>query len=118
MFKIKELMKDLIKTQNEINESLKRLYEIKIDSEAKIHSTYDTVNRMDNAITTNIYTKEETMNQINKELDYRQKFIECEKKNKNLLEMIEKYCKYKDKYEILDIFLKIDKEYIVEKAIE
>ena len=113
--KIKELLKDLIETQKQINENIKKLNETKNNESQKLYSTICQVDKLDSYITTNVYTKDQTIETINKEYDYRKKLEEYENKNKDLLEMITKYCKYNDKYEILEIFSKIDKEYMVEK---
>ena len=118
MLKIKELLKDLIETQKQINKNIEKLNETKNNESQKLYSTISAIDRLDNCITTNIYTKDQTIETINKEYDYRKKLEECENNNKDLLEMITKYCKYNDKYEILEIFSRIDNEYLVEKIEE
>lgn len=118
MLKIKELLKELqvlVETQKMINKSLKELNENVINRNKELNSTFVTVDKLNTAIQTNIYTKEQTIETINKECDYRQKYAEYKSRNADLLEMIEKYCKYSNKYEVLDIFDKLDKEYVLTK---
>ena len=122
MLKIKELFKNFIETQNQINESLKGLREdlkpkldkITINGNT-ITSCQLTVDRLDNYIESNIYSKEQTIEAINKECDYRKEYEKCLKENAGLLRMIETYCKYEDKYEILKIFEVIGEEYEVKR---
>ena len=123
MLKIKELLKNFIETQNQINESLKglredlkpKLDEIRITSD-KLNSCSITVDRLDNYIVSNIYNKDETVETINKEYDYRKEYERCLKENNDLLQMVEKYCRYEDKYEVIKIFDEINKNYVVEKV--
>ena len=125
MLKIKELFKSFIETQNQINESLKglredlkpKLDEIRISAD-KLNTCSITVDKLDNYIESNIYTKDETVETINKECDYREKYKECKQKNADLLHLIETYFKYEDKYEVLNIFDDIDRRYVVEKVDE
>lgn len=125
MLKIKELFKSFIETQNQINESLKglredlkpKLDEIRITAD-KLDTCSFTVNRLDSYIESNIYTKDATVEAINKECDYREKYKECKQRNADLLHLIENYFKYEDKYEVLNIFDDIDRRYIVEKVDE
>ena len=125
MLKIKELLKSFIETQNQINESLKglredlkpKLDEIRITA-AKLNTYSSTVTRLDSYIKSDIYTKDATVEAINKEYDYREKYKECKQKNADLLHLIETYFKYEDKYEVLNIFDDIDKRYVVEKVEE
>lgn len=120
MLKKKELLKSLIETQKQINESLKSLKEdlkpqlstMKINGE-KLATCNITVNKLDNYIETNVYNKEQTINAINKECDYREQFKECDEKNPALLNLIEDYCKFENKYEIIDLFRRIDRQYEV-----
>ena len=118
--KIKELLKSLIETQKEVktelqllNKNLKpQLDTIKINGD-KLTTCNITVDRLDNYIGTNIYSKEQTVEAINKEYDYRQNFKECDEKNPALLNLIQDYCKFEDKYEIIDLFRRIDSQYEV-----
>lgn len=122
MLKIKELLKEFIETQKNINTSIKELREdlkpqidtIKLNSD-KLTTYGLTIDRLDNCIKTNIYTKEQTVETINKECDYRENFKECDEKNPDLLNLIESYCKFDNKYEIIDLFRKIDSQYEVKK---
>lgn len=116
MLKIKELIKsfkEINVTLKEINNSLqenKKRTEISIDRNyATISEIYD----WKNSVETNVYTKEETIKVINKEHEYIEDFRECKEENKALLELIETYCKFKDKYEIIKLFNKINEEYEV-----
>lgn len=119
MLKIKESFKSFIETQNQINESLKGLRE---DLKPKLNTidglkTYSIrVDRLDNYIESNLYTKEETIETINKEYDYREKYKKCQQENADLLHLIETYFKYNDKYEVLNIFDDINRRYVVEKV--
>lgn len=123
MLKIKELFKSFIETQNQINESLKGLREDLKPKLDKIRITFDkldtyssVVNKLDNYIESNVYTKDETVETINKEYDYRKEYERCSKENNDLLQMIEKYCKYENKYEVIKIFDEINENYVVEKV--
>ena len=115
-----KLLKELIKSQNEINESLKnirkdlepKLEDIRLNANT-LTSTNITVNKLDNYIESNVYTKEQTVNAINKECDYRDSFKECDEKNPALLQLIEEYFRYDDKYEIIDLFRRVDSLYEV-----
>ena len=123
MLKIKELLNSFIETQNQINESLKglredlkpKLDEIRITTD-KLNTCILTVDRLDNCIESNIYTKDATIEAINKEYDYRKEYERCSKENNDLLQMVEKYCRYEDKYEVLNIFDEINKNYVVGKV--
>lgn len=123
MLNIKELLKNFIETQNQINESLKglredlkpKLDEIKINAD-KLNSCSITVDRLDNYIVSNIYNKDETVETINKEYDYRKEYERCLKENNDLLQMVKKYCRYEDKYEVIKIFDEINENYVVEKV--
>ncbi len=125
MLKIKELLEGFIETQKQINESLKglredlkpKLDEIRISAD-KLNTCSITVDRLDNYIVSNIYTKDETVETINKEYDYRKEYERCSKENVGLLQMIETYCKYENKYEVLKIFQEINKKYVVHKIEE
>lgn len=118
MLKITKLLELLIATQEEINKSIKELKEeikpkfdsISINAD-KITSIY---NNLEN-FKSNIYTQEETIKAINKEYDYRKEYEKCKDENYNLLELIERYCKYDNKYKILDIFKEINEKYLVER---
>ena len=123
MLKIKELLKEFIETQKQINTSIKELREdlkpqidtIKLNSD-KLTTYGLTIDGLDNCIETNVYTKEQTVETINKEIDYRKEYEKCLEENGALLNLIENYCKYKDKYEVLKLFKEIDKKYIVQKV--
>lgn len=118
MLRITKLLELLIATQKEINRSIKELREdikpkfdtISISAD-RINCISDSLSKLEN----NIYTKEETVKKINKEYDYRQKYEECKDENYALLELIEKYCKYDNKYKVLDIFEEINSKYLVKK---
>ena len=45
-------------------------------------------------------------------IDYRKEYERCTKENNDLLQMVEKYCRYEDKYEVLNIFDEINKNYV------
>lgn len=118
MLKIKELFKSLIDTQKSINENLikiskeleKTVDTITVDSN-KLSTCMCTIDRLDSMIETNVYTKKQTVEAINKEIDYKNEYEKCLKKNEPLLRLVEKYCKYKDKYEVINYFYAIDLSY-------
>lgn len=118
MLKIKKLLEAFIATQKEINKSIKELKEDIKPKWDRITTNTDKIFSVSNTLTnleSNVYTKEETVKAINKEYDYRKEYEVCKDENYALLELIEKYCKYDNKYEVLDIFTEIDNEYLVEK---
>lgn len=123
MLKIKKLLESFIETQKQINESLKGLREdlkpkldkIRISAD-KLNTCSITVDRLDNYIASNIYTKDETVETINKEYDYRKEYERCSKENNDLLQLVEKYFRYEDKYEALKIFDEINKNFVVQKV--
>lgn len=119
MLKIKELLKNFIETQNQINESLKGLREDlkpKITTLNSLGITTLKIDKIENCIESNIYTKEQTIETINKECDYRERYKKCQQENADLLHLIETYFKYNDKYEVLNIFDDINRRYVVEKV--
>jgi len=111
--KIKELLKLLIETQKQINESLKGLKEDLKPKYDGLTTTTCRIDRLENCIKTDIYTKEQTVETINKEYDYRKDFETCQNENHALLELIKKYCKYNDKYEVIELFKTIKLKYDV-----
>lgn len=118
MLKITKLLESLIATQKEINKSIKELKEDlkpQCDKIAADRETITVINKQLTNIESNIYTKEETVKTINKECDYRKEYEECKDENYALLELIEKYCKYDNKYKVLDIFEEINSKYLIEK---
>lgn len=118
MFKITKSLELLIATQKEINKSIKDLREdlkpqlnnIAINTDKISCISAELIN-----LESNVYTKEETVKTINREYDYREEYEECKDENYALLELIEKYCKYNDKYKVLDLFKEINDKYIVDK---
>ena len=120
--KILNILSDLVKTQKEINESLKnirkdlepKLEDIRLNANT-LASTNITVDRLEDRIRTNVYNKEQTVEAINKECDYRDSFKECDEKNPALLQLIEEYFRYDDKYEIINLFRCVDSLYEVKK---
>lgn len=115
--KIKELLKTLIETQKQINESLKDLKSKTITWD----KTGITVNRMEariGAFETNVYNKEQTVQAINKEITYRQDYEIWKEEGSDLVDLVEKYCKYNNKYEAIDLFKEIDKEYEIKRRKE
>lgn len=50
---------------------------------------------------------------INKELLYNKDYQRCYEANPDLLTLIESYCKYEDKYEVIELFDKINSTYDV-----
>lgn len=118
MLRITKLLELLIETQKEINKSIKGLREDLEPQLNKITIDSNKISIISNQLAnleSNVYTKEETIKTINKECDYRKEYEECKDKNYALLELIEKYCKYDNKYKVLDIFEEINSKYLIEK---
>ena len=118
MFKITKSLELLIATQKEINKSIKDLREDLKPQWDEITMNSNRISIINNQLAnleSNVYTKEETVKTINKEYDYREEYEECKDENYALLELIEKYCKYNDKYKVLDLFKEINDKYIVDK---
>ena len=126
--KISKIFKALVEAQENINKNLiklnKSIEELvkpkleKIDFDISRYATISNCfEEFKSNVETNIYTKEQTVETINKEYDYRKDYERCRESNSALLEMIEHYCKYKDKYEVIQLFNKIDSEYIVDRQI-
>ena len=117
--KIKELLQVLIETQKQINKSIKELKETKDFENSRLSSTICTINRLENAIESNIYTKEQTIEAINMEIDYKEKLEKIQKECPELLELIEDISKNyanMDKYGILDTVIMFSNHYRVEKV--
>lgn len=116
MFKITKLLELLIATQKEINRSLKELRE---DVKPKFDNISMNANKINfvsdklDDLRRNVYTQEETVKAINKEYDYRKEYELCEDENNALLELIEEYCKYDDKYKVLELYREINSKYKV-----
>lgn len=118
MLKITKSLELLIATQKEINKSIKDLREDLKPQWDEITMNSNRISIINNQLAnleSNIYTKEETIKTINKEYDYRKEYEECKEENYALLELIEKYCKYDNKYKVLDIFEEINSKYLIEK---
>ena len=117
--KIKELLQGLIETQKQINKSIKELKETKDFENSRLSSTICTINRLENAIESNIYTKEQTIEAINKEMDYKKDLEKAQQEYPELLELIEtistNYPRM-DKYGILDTAKMFSSSYKVEKV--
>lgn len=116
MLKITKLLELLIATQKEINRSLKELRE---DIKPKFDNISINANEINcisdklNELRNNVYTQEDTIKAINKEYDYRKEYELCEDENNALLELIEEYCKYDDKYKVLELYREINSKYKV-----
>lgn len=118
MLKITKLLELLIATQKEINKSIKELKEDIKPKWTTISTNTDRIISISstlNDLQSNVCTKEETIKTINKEYDYRKEYEECKDENYALLELIEKYCKYDNKYRVIDLFKEIDNQYLVDK---
>ena len=118
MLKIKELLKDLIETQKEINKNLEELNKRKNEMDSELCSIKLNLNDINYSITHDIYTKEETQNKIVKELEYREQLKKVQENNPDLLEFIEtistNYANM-DKYALLDTVEMFAQEYVVKK---
>ena len=119
MLKIKELFKEFIETQKQINESIKELNKNTINKNEKLSTAFCTIDKLESAITTNIYTKEQTIEAINMEIDYKKDLEKAQQEYPELLELIEtisiNYPRM-DKYGILDSAKMISDSYKVEKV--
>ena len=118
MLKITKLLEVLIATQKEINKSIKELKEDVKPQWDKITINSKEISIINNQLTnleSNVYTKKETVEAINREYDYRRRYEECKDKSCDLLELVEKYCKYEDKYKMLDLFEEIDNKYLIKR---
>lgn len=104
MLKIKEYLQHLVCTQEKINNELSELNK---NLKPKISTWGEGICRIDkleNAITTNVYTKDETVEAINKEIDYKNRLEKMEKECPELLQLIEIISTHyanMDKYNIL-----------------
>ena len=116
--KKEELLKSLIETQKQINESLKGLKEDLKPKYEGLTSTICRIDKLDNYIESNVYSKEQTVEAINKEIDYRQDYETWKDEESDLVDLVEKYCKYNNKYEAIDLFKEIDKEYQIKRRKE
>ena len=118
-----ELFKALVNNQETTNKQLGQLNRL-LESGALGKLTFDdngfTIaskinyieNRIDNTISQK--TMEEYVSEtIDKELLYNKDYERCFKTNSDLLELIESYCKYEDKYEVIELFDKINSTYNV-----
>lgn len=119
--KIINLFKELIETQKEINKNLEILNKQKMKLESDLYSSQSTISSLQTIISTNVYTKEETTEAINKEIDYKERLKKVQKQCPELLELIEiistNYAKM-DKYAILNTTEMFSKEYKVAKVKE
>lgn len=118
MLKITKLLEVLIATQKEINKSIKELKEDVKPQWDKITINSKEISIINNQLTnleSNVYTKKETVEAINREYDYRKEYEECEDENYALLELIEKYCKYDNKYRVIDLFKEINQKYKISR---
>ena len=119
MLKIKDLLKEFIETQKQINESIKELNKNTINKNEKLSTAFCTIDRLEDSITTNIYTKEQTIEAINKEMDYKKDLEKAQQEYPELLELIEtistNYPRM-DKYGILDTAKMFSDSYKVEKV--
>lgn len=119
MLKRNKILKTLVESQiginkilNKLNKNIEDIVKPKFET---ISISADKIMRLDQQIECNIYTKEQTVEQINKEYDYRQKYETYKKTNSDLLEMIEKYCRYDNKYKVLELFEEIERDYSIKK---
>ena len=119
MLKIKELLQVLIETQKQINKSIKELNESTKQTYTRINSTELRIDKLTTCLETKVYTKEETIEAINKEMDYKERLEKVQKQCPELLKLIEiistSYAKM-DKYAILNTTEMFSEEYKVEKV--
>jgi hypothetical protein len=121
--KIIETFESLLATQMKINKNLEKINE-NIENTFKpkleqISWKVDTTSELTNELTTNVYRKDETIDAINKEMDYKERLKKVQKQCPELLELIEiistNYAKM-DKYAILNTTEMFSEKYKVEKA--
>ena len=118
---ILNLAKCLIENQKDTNSQLKNLNEkldggigkLTIDGNNSIWSTVSNIDTTLSKIETNVYNKEQTVDVINKEYTYRKDYERVYNEDSDLLNFIETYCKYDDKYEVIELFDKIKCKYKV-----
>ena len=118
MLKIKELFKEFIETQKNINTSIKELREDLKPQMSTWATTTIKIDKLENCFETNVYTKEQTVEAINKEIDYKNELNEIKKKYPEMLEFIElistNYANM-DKYMILDTTKMLSSEYEIKR---
>ena len=118
MFKIFKEIRALLVTQVENQEKINKKLDKLVDENITIsglNSKFITINNSIDTITTrlesNIYTKEQTDATIRNIIQYENDYKECKQTDSILLEFIEKYCKYNDDEEKLQLFHKLYSEY-------
>lgn len=119
MRKTNQILNLLVKNQNEINKSIKELNET---LKTQVKDTSKTINIMNgkiydisNSIENSMFSKEETIKTINREYDYRKEYERYEEKNYELLKFIERYFGHKNKFERLELFEEIERNYEIKR---
>lgn len=118
-----ELFKALVNNQEATNKQLGQLNRL-LESGALGKLTFDDngftisskINYIEDRFNNTVSTKtmEEYVSEtIDKELLYNKDYERCFKTNPDLLALIESYCKYEDKYEVIELFDKINSTYNV-----
>jgi len=118
-----ELFKALVNNQETTNKKLEQLNRL-LDTGAVGKLTFDEngfsiaseisyiEDKFNNTVSPK--TMEEYVSEtINKELLYNKDYQRCHETNPDLLTLIESYCKYENKYEVIELFDKINSTYDV-----
>lgn len=98
---ISDSQNKLTNKMNEINENIKGgVGQLRFDgSGISVVSKFDT---LENSIS-NCVKEYNINNTIDKEVEYLDRYKQIKKNNPKLLEFVEKYFEYKDKYQVLDL---------------
>lgn len=98
---ISDSQNKLTNKMNEINENIKGgVGQLRFDASGiSIVSKFDT---LENSIS-NCVKEYNINNTIDKEVEYLDRYKQIKKNNPKLLEFVEKYFEYKDKYQVLDL---------------
>ncbi len=116
MSKTQKLLEELIEVHKETNKSIQALQTNLQPKWESLDGCIATINSLESYITNDVYSKEETIKMINKEYDYKKEYEECLRKNEDLLYLVEKYCKYRDKYDVIRVFKEISEQYVMLKV--
>lgn len=118
-----ELFKALVNNQETTNKQLGHLNKLletgalgKLTFDENGFSIASKINYIEDRFTNTVSPKtmEEYVSEtINKEFLYNKDYQRCYETNPDLLALIESYCKYEDKYEVIELFDKINSTYDV-----
>ena len=118
-----ELFKALVNNQETTNKKLGQLNKLletgavgKLTFDENGFSIASKINYIEDKFNNTVSPKtmEEYVSEtINKELLYNKDYQRCHEVNPDLLTLIESYCKYENKYEVIELFDKINSTYDV-----